>query len=225
MIRAFMILTFIPIISIIGCATAAQQRAAQLRRDIPVVIAKSKSCSDAVDDKPNYLQVGYRTASKNLRTPTLAQLTDDGLATDEETALIVDRHNDMAHCREQLIKELMNVESGVIPIMTTYWQMGDLVLADLITRKITFGEANKRRSALVNEQVAKLTEYGNQLDRNLAAAHNAEIQNRDAAFSALLQWSQQQQMLMQNQQMLNAINKPVTTNCYRIGNSVQCTSY
>jgi hypothetical protein len=53
---------------------------------------------------------------------------------------------------------------------------------------------------------------------NLKAENQEELAQRQAAAAALLQWSQQQQVI-------NAINRPVVTNCNRFGATVNCTSY
>jgi hypothetical protein len=66
---------------------------------------------------------------------------------------------------------------------------------------------------------------GLQLDGDLAQAHQYEIQQRQAALSALSQWAYQQQVVMQNQQMINAMNRPVMTSCRYIGATLNCASY
>jgi hypothetical protein len=60
-----------------------------------------------------------------------------------------------------------------------------------------------------------------QLVQELAASHQAELAQRQAAANAVSQWGYQQQMLWQNQQL---INRPVITNCDRWGSSITCTS-
>jgi hypothetical protein len=218
------------IIALLGCTTAAQDKAAYMRQNLPSAIQKGSVCFRGINDNPKYQHIVERMAVKNLRNPSLSQLTDEGFVEDEEIILIVSMHNEMADCREQAVKAHMDVNPGIIPILTQSWQAADVVWADLITRTITFGEANKKRSAIVSDFSLKINAQMDHLYRDLAAAHYAEVQQTQAAFSALAQWSQQQQMLMQNQQFINAVNRnaisrPVITNCYSVGNSVQCTSY
>jgi hypothetical protein len=53
----------------------------------------------------------------------------------------------------------------------------------------------------------------------------ATAAQRAAVAQAFSNAMYQQQLLNQNQQMINNRNRPVTTNCNRFGNSVNCTSY
>jgi hypothetical protein len=157
--------------------------------------------------------------------PTLSQLADESLPTDEDAKMIIALHNDMAPCRERLIEDTVKITPGFIPTMLQFYNASDLILVDLIQRKITWGEANKRRSANINKFMEKMQAVGYQIDRELAASNQAELAQRQAALNALSQWAQQQQVLMQNQQMMNSLNRPVITNCTRIGNSIKCSSY
>ena len=219
MVNSFMIFALISTISILGCATAAQNQAANISQNQKLVLERSDACYQGIQNKADYKEVVGRLGS------SLAQISDAGFASDQEISSIVKFHNEIAICRQQLITDQMSVNPGAIPILTNSWQEFDSALADLITHKITFGEANKRATAIFANQKTKLVAQFDQLLRDLSTAHYAEIQQRQAAFLALAQWSQQQQMLMQNQQLINSLNRPVMTNCYRVGNSVQCTSY
>jgi hypothetical protein len=64
----------------------------------------------------------------------------------------------------------------------------------------------------------KIAETDRQYVAGLEASHDAELARRQTAANALMQWSQQQQLI-------NAATRPVTTNCTRFGSSVNCTSY
>jgi hypothetical protein len=157
-----------------------------------------------------------------LINPTLTQLADEDVPTDEEIQLVVAIHNEIAVCREQGIQDYMKILPGIIPIVVQGYYQGDLIILDLMQRKISWGDANKRRTVLMNEMRAKLQEAGAQLDRELAASHQAELAQRQRAWNALSQWAYQQQVLQQNQQL---INRPVITNCSGAGSTIQCTSY
>ena len=193
-----------------------------MKQNMRPMLDKGAACFKSVRNQPKFNPLNDVYVANN---PTLVQLANPDFASDEQIYLLIMLHNELAICREEGIKAHMDINPGGIPVLVQSWQDEAFILSDAISRKITIGETNKRMTANRNERIQKYTEQLKQLDRELTSAHYAEAQQRQAAFFALAQWSQQQQMLMQNQQMINAINRPVTTNCYRIGNSVQCTSY
>jgi hypothetical protein len=222
---SFWLFNLLLIFGSLGCSTVAQEKAAFNRQNLLLVVIKLDACSQTFLNNPNYQAVVDRLGLKNLHSYTLAQLSDEGFANDEEISSIVKYHNGFAICRQKFIMDYMTVDPGAIPILTQFWQEDDSVLVDLITRKVTFGEANRKRAALFSVLMSKMRAHYHKMERDLSSAHYDEVQQREDAFLALTQWSQQQQMLIQNQQLINALNRPVITNCYRDGNSVQCTSY
>ena len=59
----------------------------------------------------------------------------------------------------------------------------------------------------------------------LQQEHQAEMAQRQAAASAFAQAAHDFAEQQNQQQMINAINPPRTTNCSGFGYSVSCTSY
>jgi hypothetical protein len=56
------------------------------------------------------------------------------------------------------------------------------------------------------------------MNRDLLAAQQAELQQRAAAAMALQQWSYQQQVL-------NSLNRPTSTNCSVTSGYINCQSH
>ena len=57
MVKAFMIFALISTISILGCATAAQNQAASISQNQQLVIERSAACFGSARNNPNYLEV------------------------------------------------------------------------------------------------------------------------------------------------------------------------
>ena len=99
-------------------------------------------------------------AFNNFVNPSLKQIANTSFATEEDVPLILNMHKDLAKCREQTIKGFADVNPGAIPILVQGYQEQDAALADLINHKITFGEAVKRRAAIIANSVGKLQAQG-----------------------------------------------------------------
>ena len=135
------------------------------------------------------------------------------------------------------IKQGLASFPALLPAYENFYGEMDIVYANLISKKITIGQANQEKAKLTAK--AK-TDYANgiaSMDNQFRQQHNQEMQARQAedmqrrAIAAQYLMNQQsinaaQQMNNQNQlnnQIMN--NKPVTTNCNKFGNQVNCTSY
>ena len=90
---------------------------------------------------------------------------------------------------------------------------------------MTIGEYNTAKRARNMEEASDYRRVENQINKRLDQSHEAEMANRRAAAQSLQQWSYQQQLLHQNQQMINSINRRTYTNCNYYGNTIRCTSF
>jgi hypothetical protein len=68
-------------------------------------------------------------------------------------------------------------------------------------------------------------QVGKEMTAELQQEHQAEMAQRQAVASAFAQAAHNFAEQHNQQQMINAINRPRTTDCNSFGNSVSCTSY
>ena len=159
-------------------------------------------------------------------------MADTSRPTEEDVKNIIAIYNEESQCRKQNIEAVSRILPSFVGLLVDNYRANDLITADLIERKISWGEANKRRSDVYNDSKAKSWAALSRLDKELKMAHEAEIANDQAAIQALgntlAEWRNQQQALadrMQNQQLIDNLNRPRSTNCQIFGNTVQCTTY
>jgi hypothetical protein len=91
--------------------------------------------------------------------------------------------------------------------------------------KLTWGQFNQGRRDITTQTQGKLVQANMQIGSQLQNQHQYEVQQRQRAAEAFAQWSYQQQQLNQQQQMINAVNRPRTINCDYFGNTAQCNSF
>ena len=82
------------------------------------------------------------------------------------------------------------------------------------------------------EANSHLTRVGLQIDADLQAQHARERERRQqaifntlAAGAQLLLLANQQRVLYQYQQMIDAANRPRSTNCNMVGGFLNCTTF
>jgi hypothetical protein len=165
----------------VSCSTAAQRQASFIRENNQAANQKASNCSNNVYTNPDYQRI-IQHIPKN---PTLEQLADNGVPTDEDIRDIIAFHNETARCRRQLIEDYTKFIPGFVPEFVKLTHEIDIITVDLIQRKITWGEASKRRLAVQDEYRAKFRAFGEQLDRDLTASHQSELAQRQGASQAL----------------------------------------
>lgn len=221
-----------------SCQTSSQRQGDAIRQGLQLANQRGDDCFRKIEANPMYQNL-YQHLSGNPNLATPAQLADEGMPTEEDVELLISRHNEIALCRGQFIEDHMQVAPSVVPIITEYYYGCDLVVADLLQRQTSWGEANKRLRGLNLKVNSQLRQAFTDMDQRLAASHQSEMAQRQAAFDSLQRWNaqqlaQQQEALRQQQQnlnqavqntiLMNTLNRPVTTHCTRIGNQVHCTS-
>lgn len=227
---AFSISIILVLILITGCQTAAIKKARWIHSNMKAWNQGIKTCHENVENKPAYQSLFSRSPRPKNITPM--HMADTSIPTKEDVKNIIAVYNEDAQCRKQAIEGLSGIVPSLVPITVDAYRTADLVTADLIERKITWGEANKRKSAIQSDFQAKWQAEESRIKKELKMVHRAEIENRQAALHAvgnsLQEWGKQQQAQaerMQNQQLIDDLNRPRSTNCQIIGNTVQCTTF
>jgi len=88
---------------------------------------------------------------------------------------------------------------------------------------LTFLAVVVRRAGADKTGRATRPQRGKTLEtETLVAAWRTLAMDCAAAFS---QWAYQQQVLLQNQQMINAMGQPRMTNCQYVGTMLNCTTF
>lgn len=101
----------------------------------------------------------------------------------------------------------------------------DQVYADLMIRRISWGEASSRYRNTLNQIFSQTDQASAAMNERLDQQHNAEMAQRAATASAIASGLQAQQAAVQRQQLINSMNRPVTTNCTRFGSNMSCSSF
>lgn len=201
-----------------SCATAAQRQAVQSRDGLRMVTAEYKACAVAVRNSPEYAPLLPHMSDPDSGQPTMAQLTDGSTPTAQEASLVASFYDATTPCRSTALHGLSVVRPDLAPIVASAYTTRAAATALLVQRKITWGEAAQRAQVRVSALRQALEDADHQWLTELRAENREELAQRQAAGAALANWAQQQQMI-------NAINRPVITNCNQWGSTVNCVSH
>jgi hypothetical protein len=199
-----------------GCATQAQRQYQAITTGNKAIGDQMKACSAAVYNDAAAAPIRSHIPL-DIREATLSELSDASFASPAEIDAINALYPTLKSCQRQGLDALLNTTPGFVPILTKAYSEGDDQTILLIQRKLTWGDYTKgRRDRFLALQVALQAE-GQRVVSGLQQEHNAEMAQRQRAAEALSAWAQ-------TQQLINATNRPVITNCNAFGNMVNCVS-
>jgi len=180
------------------------------------LIEQLRTCGTELYNSPEAAVLRQHSPS-DAREATLSQLADQSLPTRQEIASIMAVHARAQTCRKALLDGLVNTTPTVVPVLAKAFAAAEDDTIAFAQRRISWGERTRRsRDRIIALQAAIQGEEG-RIVSGLEQSHQAELARRQEALNALSQWAQ-------TQQMINAMNRPVFTNCSRVGSFTNCVS-
>lgn len=205
-----------------ACATGAQREMARMGEAANADAPKVKACFAQATSSPE----GQMMAAKlGGDPPALTAQVNPQKASPEEVQQVLSYHQQLAPCRKMMLEGFSHINPALVPPVANSFARSDSNYAKLVTQKSTWGEFAIEASAIARDRQSEVSAIARTIDQGLAQSHNAEVSQRQAAAAALQNWSYQQQVLQQNQQAINAANRPRMTNCQYVGTYLNCTTF
>jgi hypothetical protein len=126
-------------------------------------------------------------------------------------------HPPLQSCRQNFLNQISETTPSLVPIIAVMLVKSEDSLVDLIQRKQSWGQHVRRVSDASVEASAPVQAEEQRIIAGLSQSHEAELARRQAAIDALAQYAQ-------TQQIIGAMNRPVTTICNEFGSMINCAS-
>jgi hypothetical protein len=200
-----------------GCTTAAQRQYQAMATGNQAILAQIKSCVTDAYNAPESAPLRPHFPL-DLRDLTLAQMSDQSSPTKQEVDAVLTMHPRIQTCRKTALDGLLNTAPSVVPMLARTFAEADDDTITFVQRKRSWGEHVRRGRDRALAMQAGLQVEGQRIVAGLEQSHQAELARRQAALNAMAQWAQ-------TQQVISAMNRPVTTNCMNLGSGmVNCVS-
>lgn len=200
-----------------GCPTVAERQFQAMRTGNEQANAEMRTCLTTAYNAPNVALIRAHLPM-NVDDLTLQQLADQARATSSEAQAIFMYHSDIQRCRKVFLASRARSEPALVPILISAYNKGDDDLLSLAQRQISWGEYLHRARDRAVETRAALQAANREVMSELRREDEAERERRQRAAEALAAWAQ-------TQEMINAANRPVITNCSGFGAMVNCVSH
>jgi hypothetical protein len=202
---------------LVGCATQAQRQFQAIKTSNQKYAEELKTCVANVHNSLEYAPLRDHLPL-NASDVTLQQMSDNTFATPTEVQAIFATHPLLQACRKAVLSGLAQSEPSLVPILIASYKKGEDDLLALTQQKMTWGDYVRRARDRSTETQAALLAEDRSVVSGLQQEHQAEIAQRQRAAEALSAWAQ-------TQQMINAANRPITTNCNAFGSMVNCVTH
>lgn len=218
------------VLPLVGCATQAMRRVHAISAEIIAGKAEAKACWSSIVNNPRYASfvVHY---PMDISDVTLLQLSDDAYLDQDKIQTFSSMYGEVTQCRKKITLHLANTIPGAVNFYMEEQSAMDNAALDLIERKRTWGDFNKSRKAAYEAMMPKIREAVRAEGLELQAENAAEIERRRQAGAAFARALKDAGQYYQNQQLINALNRPVVlttptvnTSCISNGNVTNCTS-
>ena len=218
--RAQPLLTYYPLAALIlsGCVpTQAQLTATRAGTTIKGAIAQYRECTSDVRKTPEFAALDAHLANPETGQFTMEQLTDKAIPTAQEAHLLASLYDDFSECRSSLKTAVGGVRPDLVPVLTDEDRQKANIVIKLVQRQISWGDAAQAGQAVNSATQEKLAEIDHAWKGELEEQNREELEQRRASAALTMQY-------LQNQQMINAVSRPVNTTCFAAGSMMNCTS-
>lgn len=221
-----LVLVFLTALILSACATQAQMQARSIATNTDGAVSQFQACADAIASSPDYDPLRARTPL-DVNKATLEQLTQTNKITPAEKAAVFKNYANLQGCRQALLENLQHSTPTVIPILAAAYTKNDMLLVQLVEGRITWGQELQAARKLSAETSVELNAEMQRIAAGLQLSHEAELHRRQRAAAALAAYAQQQQVIdaLNRPVQVNVHQQPTTTNCRRVGNAVNCTTW
>jgi hypothetical protein len=199
-----------------GCATQAQMQANKIRAGYKETVASFNTCVEAAT-QPVKTSGLLSHFPLNTREVTTAQMADDTYPTAVEKQEVASFHDAVTKCRNQEAESLSSFAPSVATVIYENNNRSDAITLYLVQGKLTWGQYVVSIKENGTKYTGELQRAERQIDQQLQVDNQAELDRRQRALDSI-------NNSLQQQQMINAINRPVTTSCSRFGSTVNCVS-
>jgi hypothetical protein len=211
-------------LSLAGCATEAQRIASSIRSQSAEAVAAGKQCLSEIAANPQYASIA-KHAPLDGTPASVAQKADESLATPQEAQTVLAWRSDIGQCRQTFTESAQRFAPAAVPALLEASNASDAVWVKVVHRQITWGTALQQAADIQAAIQAKGVEVEKEMQASLEQQNQTELAQRRAVAAAFGQALKDASDNMQRQQLINAIDRPRTTNCSAFGNSASCATY
>lgn len=226
MVRSLIVI--VTMIALAGCQTQAQRDWTSKAELQQKAVAEFNRCAANLMQQEWMPVLSQRLVAGEGDPLYLQKISSTDMATPKEIEVLYALSAARRPCWGQLIQDTAQFSPDFPTLHSRVAAEADEDLLLMINGKLNWGETNKRMLKRYSEWQAEQRAIIQRVVDQVNQSHTQELQARQRSTVALQNWLYQQQQLNQQQQIINALNRPsptTVTNCRWQGNTVNCRSF
>ncbi|WP_460255351.1 hypothetical protein [Acidiphilium sp. MT5] len=211
------LLLLIASVSLVSCGATAAQR--QYQSDVTIThqsMEALKLCADQIAQSGKYNQLAKHMPITSTHASVL-QLADTSYISQQDIPLLSSYEHRVGLCERDFSSNISLVDPEIGSIASQGHQLQKNNAAIFIDGKENWGQFVERRQDISARVYQIMVQIANRDTNELNAENQMELEQRQQALENISR-------SMQNQEIINQENQPITTNCNQFGNSISCTS-
>jgi hypothetical protein len=216
-----------------GCATEAAREHSRMGAAITAAQDDRQACRARISQSAEWQDLSPYLPPLDGSEPSMTQRLNNDVPTADQAATLVRLFDGYTQpCQARDVARLQAAHPAMAAAVSEIQAVRNQAYAKLAGRQMTWGAYANVSATLMAEGRSQLAKVDQQIDGELQTRHAQELQRRQqasanalAAGAQLLLLGNQQRALDQNQQMINAANRPRSTNCTVIGGFLNCTTF
>jgi|HubBroStandDraft_6_1064221.scaffolds.fasta_scaffold569230_1 hypothetical protein len=173
-----------------ACATEAQRHAKEIGQTVQAAMAQTRQCQSTLEANPRYMRLYEKlaidTATEPMRAPTPAQLSDIEIIPDDDKAIGFEWYAEGQNCVFSGIEALGRVDPEFQIYFADRIAERAELLNDIAANPLTYGQVNAEIASLKQRDRTAAAEMANNLKARLAAQHQEELAEQQAATEELV---------------------------------------
>ena len=212
----------IALLLVSGCATNAQLQANAIDLAFQDALAKLSACEQEYVSSPEAVSAVAKYIVVPNDPDAFSKMSNSAFATDRDKEILLALMAREAPCRGIAIQEFFKSHPAFGVSFANLYAQRDRDAASLMRGEITIGAFNDTFAVRIQETTRDIQAIFAQINQNLMAAQQNELQQWAVLASALESWSYQTNALAQQSRTVRIVQEPTRTYCQVIGQSVRC---
>ena len=197
--------------------TSAQATFVNQNAQATKAVLDFKACRRQVREEESFSTISKYLTDLETGQFTIEQLANQNKPTQDEARTYAKFYDANTPCGMNFLQQISTVRPDTTTIFIDSQEAYKKSVLNLVTRKISWGNYSNRVADSNAIKIRALSEADTQNQQQLQTRNTEEIAQRRQAVISYLH-------VMQNQQLITSINRPIVTNCNAYGSSVNCIS-
>ena len=217
--------TIASMLAVMGCTPQAQREVQHIETELKYATTENASCQAWLKQTDVYQHLNKSFILQENDSEAANKVLIERYPYDSEKAELLRLNNLAAGCRKNNLENFGQIHPEFVALLAKWYAEDDALLVELLRDRLTIGHANEIVSTRLAARRSESKAVGATITQQLETSYQSGMADRRRAATALQQWNQQQQLVLQQQKRISPGDITRLTTCIYQGDRISCTTY